>query len=107
MPVLACEFESRWGHQTKGESNDRRNKPTIKHCDPNNDHGSRQLCRKHIHMTRRRKEPIDPRRYIRLRIDQLTDKRAKNNDHHTHLIIDKSIAELSIVLDLLERKAPL
>ncbi len=58
-------------------------------------------------MTRRRKEPIDPKRYIVLRIDQLTDERAKNNDPNTHMIIDKSIAELSIVLDLLERKAPL
>ena len=58
-------------------------------------------------MTRRRKEPIDPKRYIILRIDQLTDERAKNNDSNTHMIIDKAITELSIVLDLLERKAPL
>ena len=58
-------------------------------------------------MTRRRKEPIDPKRYIILRIDQLTDERAKNDDDHTHMIIDKAITELSIVLDLLERKAPL
>ena len=58
-------------------------------------------------MTRRQKEPICPRRYIRLRIDQLTDERAKNNNEVAHMVIDKSISELSIVLDLLERKAPL
>ena len=58
-------------------------------------------------MTRRQKEPICPRRYIRLRIDQLTDERAKNNNEVAHMVIDKSISELSIVLDLLEREAPL
>ena len=58
-------------------------------------------------MTRRQKEPICPRRYIRLRIDQLTDERAKNDNEVAHMVIDKSISELSIVLDLLERKAPL
>ena len=58
-------------------------------------------------MTRRRKEPIDPKRYIILRIDQLTDERAKNDNEVAHMVIDKSISELSIVLDLLERKAPL
>ena len=104
---MACEFESRWGHQHKGESNDRRNQPAIKHCDPNNDHGSRQLHRKHIHMTRRRKEPIDCKEYLRIRIDSLTVERTKNNDPTTHMILDKAITELSIVLDLLERKAPL
>ena len=58
-------------------------------------------------MTRRQKEPICPRRYIRLRIDQLTDERAKNDNEVAHMIIDKAITELSIVLDLLEREAPL
>ena len=91
---------------TQGESNDRRNKPRIEHCDSNNDHSSRQLHRKHIHMTRR-KQPLDPIDYVRVRIDQLTQERTKNNDNHTHMILDESIAELSIVLDLLERKAPL
>ena len=58
-------------------------------------------------MTRRRKEPVDPKDYIRVRMDQLTDERTKNNDPTTHMILDKAITELSIVLDLLERKAPL
>ena len=58
-------------------------------------------------MTRRRKEPVDPKDYIRVRMDQLTVERTKNNDTTTHMILDKAITELSIVLDLLERKAPL
>ena len=58
-------------------------------------------------LSRRKTTALDPRKYIKIRIDQLTQERAKNNDNHTHLILDKSIAELSIVLDLLERKAPL
>ena len=95
------------GAPIQGESNDRRNKPSIKHCDSNNDHSSRQLRRKHIHMTRRRKEPIDPKDYIRIRIDQLVVERSKNDNEVSHMVLDKSIAELSIVLDLLERKAPL
>ena len=58
-------------------------------------------------MTRRRKEPIDCKEYLRIRIDSLTVERTKNNDPTTHMILDKAITELSIVLDLLERKAPL
>ena len=59
-------------------------------------------------MTRRRiGKHVDPVKYLKIRIDQLTSERTKNTDADTHLIIDKSIAELSIVLDLLERKAPL
>ena len=61
-------------------------------------------------MTRRRKDPIDPVKYLKIRIELLTQERQKNTDHHTHLILDKSIIELSIVLDLLENnyaKAPL
>jgi len=58
-------------------------------------------------MTRRRKEPVDPKDYIRVRIDQLTVERSKNDNEVAHMVLDKSIAELSIVLDLLERKAPL
>lgn len=40
----------------------------------------------------------------------LRDERAKNNDPNTHLILDKSIYELTIVLDLITRtshKTPL
>ena len=73
---MACEFESRWGHQ-----------PYI--------------------MTRRRTQPIEADQYIRLRIELLTQERLKNNNETAHMVLDKSIHELSIVLDLLERKAPL
>ena len=104
---MACEFESRWGHQTKGESNERRHFNTIKHCDTHNDHGSRQLCGITIHMTRRQKQPVDCIKYLRIRIDSLTVERSKNTDPTAHMILDKAITELSIVLDLLERKAPL
>ena len=55
----------------------------------------------------RRKSKIDPKQYIRVRIESLTEERAKNDDTTAHMILDKSIAELSIVLDLLEREAPL
>ena len=59
-----------------------------------------------LNMTRR-KPQIDPKEYIRVRMTQLTEERAKNHDETAHMVLDKSIAELSIVLDLLERKAPL
>ena len=55
----------------------------------------------------RRKQTIDPIDYIKVRMTQLTEERAKNNNEVSHMILDKSIHELSIVLDLLERKAPL
>ena len=55
----------------------------------------------------RRKQTIDPIDYIKVRMTQLTEERAKNDDVTAHMVLDKSIAELSIVLDLLERKAPL
>ena len=54
-------------------------------------------------MTRRGQTKADPRQYIRIRIDQLTEERAKNTDVNTHMIIDKAIFELSQVLMLLER----
>ena len=76
------------------------------YCDSNNDHSSRQLYRINIHMTRR-KQPLDPIDYVRVRIDQLTTERSKNDNEVSHMVLDKAIAELSIVLDLLERKAPL
>ena len=54
-------------------------------------------------MTRRGQTKADPRKYIQIRIDQLTEERAKNPEHTTQLIIDKAIFELSQVLMLLER----
>ena len=55
----------------------------------------------------RRKQPLDPRDYVRVRIDQLVAERSKNDNEVSHMVLDKAIAELSIILDLLERKAPL
>ena len=55
----------------------------------------------------RRKQTIDPIDYIKVRMTQLTEERAKNDDPTAHMVLDKSIHELSIVLELLERKAPL
>ena len=60
-----------------------------------------------LNMTRRRTQSIEADQYIRLRIELLTQERSKNNDETAHMVLDKSIHELSIVLDLLERKAPL
>ena len=58
-------------------------------------------------MARRPRKDIDPAKYIKIRLKMLRDERAKNNDSHTHLILDKSIYELTIVLDLLTRQTPL
>ena len=46
---------------------------------------------------------IDPKQYIRIRIDQLTEERGKNPEHTTQLMFDKAIFELNEVLALLER----
>ena len=54
-------------------------------------------------MTRRGPANPDPVQYIQIRIDQLTEERAKNSDQTTHMIIDKAIFELTEVLMLLER----
>ena len=61
-------------------------------------------------MARRPRKDIDPAKYIKIRLKMLRDERAKNDDAHAHLILDKSIYELSIVLDLITRtdhKTPL
>ena len=58
-------------------------------------------------MVRRVRKDIDPVKYIKIRLKMLRDERNKNDDANTHMILDKAITELSIVLDLLERKAPL
>ena len=57
-------------------------------------------------MVRRVRKDIDPVKYIKIRLKMLYDERAKNNDPNTHMILDKSIYELSIVLDLLTRATP-
>lgn len=56
-------------------------------------------------MKRPRKD-IDPVKYIKIRLKMLYDERNKNDDPNTHMILDKSIYELSVVLDLLTRKVP-
>ena len=56
-------------------------------------------------MKRPRKD-IDPVKYIQIRLKMLRDERNKNNDPNTHMILDKSIYELSVVLDLLTREVP-
>ena len=69
-----------------------------------------ESLREHQTIMTRRNLPTDPVKYLKIRIDLLTQERTKNNDVHTHMILDKSIDELSIVLDLLEQnrsKAPL
>ena len=56
-------------------------------------------------MKRPRKD-IDPAKYIKIRLKMLRDERNKNDDPNTHMILDKSIYELTIVLDLLTRSVP-
>ena len=56
---------------------------------------------------RRARGKTEVTKYLKIRIEQLTQEREKNSDHHTHLILDKSIQELAVVLDYIERKAPL
>ena len=57
-------------------------------------------------MTRRPRKDIDPVKYIKIRLKMLRDERNKNDDPNTHMILDKSIYELTIVLDLLTRSIP-
>ena len=57
-------------------------------------------------MVRRVRKDIDPVKYIKIRLKMLYDERAKNDDADTHMILDKSIYELSVVLDLLTRATP-
>jgi hypothetical protein len=56
---------------------------------------------------RRQKKSNTVSRYVQARIEWLQEERAKNNDTETHRILDKSINELYIVLDLIKREAPL
>lgn len=41
--------------------------------------------------------------YIKIRLEFLHEEKKKNDDQTAHLILDKAIYELGIVLDLLER----
>ena len=50
-----------------------------------------------------RKKTVDPCKYILTRMEWLVEERAKNEDVNTHMMIDKCISELSIVLDLIQR----
>tara|TARA_B100000497_G_scaffold93456_1_gene104557 strand:+ start:5493 stop:5747 length:255 start_codon:yes stop_codon:yes gene_type:complete len=59
------------------------------------------LCNKGYTMRRGTKpNPID---YIKVRIDLLREEKKKNEDNTAHLVLDKAIYELSVVLDLLIR----
>ena len=51
----------------------------------------------------RRGRTTDPESYILVRLEQLRAERNKNNDANTHMIIDKAIYELTIVLELITR----
>ena len=53
----------------------------------------------------RRGTTIDPRKYITIRIQQLSEERRKNQDSTAHLVLDKAIFELTEVLMLLDREA--
>ena len=56
---------------------------------------------------RRARGKTEVTKYLKIRIEQLTLERSKNTNTDTLLILDKSIQELAMVLDLIERKAPL
>ncbi len=45
----------------------------------------------------------DPERYIRVRLEFLYNEKKKNNTEVAHMVLDKAIYELSVVLDLLKR----
>ena len=51
----------------------------------------------------RRGTATDPKQYIEVRLEQLRAERNKNNDADTHMIIDKAIYELTVVLELITR----
>ena len=55
----------------------------------------------------KRNKPNPVSKYLETRIEWLQEERSKNDCEDTHRILDKSIDELYIVLDLVKRKAPL
>ena len=72
--------------------------------------GSSPSASTNYNMRRNIGKNVDPIKYLKIRIELLTQERTKNDDELTHMILDKAIIELSIVLDLLEHnysKAPL
>jgi len=58
-------------------------------------------------MVKRNSKPNPVSKYLETRIEWLQEERSKNDCKDTHRILDKSIDELYIVLDLVKRKAPL
>ena len=52
---------------------------------------------------RRSKGPVKAEQYLRVRLKFLYNEKTKNNDPTAHLVLDKAIYELSIVLDLIKR----
>ena len=51
----------------------------------------------------RRGKPHSVEDYVRVRLEFLREERNKNDNETAHLIIDKSIFELSIILEMLTR----
>ena len=43
--------------------------------------------------------------YVKMRIDMLVQKRAKNHDEVAHMVIDKCVGELCYVMELMERES--
>lgn len=54
-------------------------------------------------MRKTRRQVVEPADYILTRMEWLVEERAKNEDPNTHMMIDKCVVELSIVLDLIQR----
>ena len=51
----------------------------------------------------RRGRTTDPEKYIKVRLEFLYNEKRKNNDSTAHLVLDKAIYELTVVLDLVKR----
>ena len=51
----------------------------------------------------RRGEKPTVEKYLKVRLQFLYAKKKKNNDNVAHLVLDKAIYELSIVLDMISR----
>lgn len=51
----------------------------------------------------RRGNKPEAKDYIKVRLEFLHEEKKKNDDKYAHLVLDKAIYELSIVLDLLTR----
>ena len=53
----------------------------------------------------RRGKPPTVEQYVRVRLEFLHEERKKNEDKTAHLILDKSIYELTIILQMITNKA--